>query len=346
MQIRYLFLALMMISCLSCSGIKKQQKDLSTDKVMPLQSIAFGSCNKQTKSQEIWEDVLANRPQLWVWLGDNIYADTKDMNELKRMYDSQKKQPEYQNLLNNCRVVGTWDDHDYGLNDGGKEFEKKDSSKIRMFEFLDVPKSNPAWNRSGVYQSYSYGPADKQVKVLLLDARYFRDEQVKDPDPDRRYLPTAQGDILGSKQWAWLEKELSQSTAQIHVIASGIQFIAEEHGFEKWANFPNAQKRLFDLFVKTKAKGIILLSGDRHIAEISKVDIPGMSYPLYDITSSGLTHTWSEKREEANKYRVGKLVIEKNFGVLKIDWTKDKPLVKVEIRGLNNERYYSHEIQY
>ena len=46
----------------------------------PLSRIAFGSCATQERPQPIWTSVLASRPQLLLLLGDNIYADTKDMN--------------------------------------------------------------------------------------------------------------------------------------------------------------------------------------------------------------------------------------------------------------------------
>ncbi len=41
--------------------------------------IAFGSCAGQDQPQPIWEAVLAQDPQLWIWAGDNIYGDTEDM---------------------------------------------------------------------------------------------------------------------------------------------------------------------------------------------------------------------------------------------------------------------------
>ena len=120
--------------------------------------------------------------------------------------------------------------------------------------------------------------------------------------------------------------------------------LPEDHGFEKWANFPKARKRLFYILQKTKPAMPILLSGDRHIAELSKAEIAGVDQPIYELTASGLTHSWSEKREEPNKFRVGKMVIEKNFGLLKIDWSGAKPRVTVEVRGLGNELFMRQEL--
>ncbi len=303
-----------------------------------LQTIAFGSCARQDLPQDIWRDVLANEPDLWIWLGDNIYGDTEDMTVMAAKYQMQKSGELYQQLRSSTSIIGIWDDHDYGVNDGDKNYVLKDESKALMLDFLDVPKNADVRKRPGAYQSYTFGPAGKKVKVILLDGRYFRDELEKgEGDQSRRYLPNPTGDMLGEAQWTWLERELTNSDAQIHFIGCGIQFIPEEHPFEKWANFPQARQRLFDLLTKTKPAQAILLSGDRHIAEISKFNLSELDYPLYDVTASGLTHAYTGAGEEPNRHRVGKLIKQLNFGVLRIDWSGEAPTVTAEIRSLGDE---------
>ena len=160
--------------------------------------------------------------------------------------------------------------------------------------------------------------------------------------------PTADASkrILGEAQWEWLEHELINSDAQVHIIGSGIQIIPEEHNYEKWANFPKARKRLFDLLEKTKVKYPFLISGDRHIAELSKYQSENMAYPIYELTSSGLTHSWVIKRKEANMHRVGPLIIERNFGLLRIDWSQEMPRLTVEVRGLEDQLYLRKDLKY
>ena len=307
------------------------------DQSKVLTTIAFGSCNNQSKSQEMWKDIVKNKPQLWIWLGDNVYADTKDPKVMAKKYTSLKNNMNYRRLLACAPVVGTWDDHDYGWNDAGKEFPMKKESKRLMLDFLDVPKTAPVRSREGAYQSFTFGKEGKKIKVILLDARYFRDEVQQTKGIDKKYLPNKNGDILGEQQWAWFEKELKNSDAQIHLIASGIQMIPMEHRFEKWANFPKARKRLFEILQKTNPALPILMSGDRHIAELSKIELEGLEKPVFEITASGLTHTWDKIKEEPNQFRVGELVVKKNFGLMKIDWSGDKPKVMVEVRGLGNK---------
>jgi alkaline phosphatase D len=156
----------------------------------------------------------------------------------------------------------------------------------------------------------------------------------------KRYEINQTGDILGEEQWAWLKKELTNSEADVHIIANGIQVISEEQGFEKWANFPKARKRLLDLVTETKPKNPLILSGDRHIAEYSRIKTNDLDLP--EITSSGLTHTWGEYREEPNKHRIGKLIVSLNFGLLHIDW--NKPAVTFEIRNQNNKILLANEL--
>jgi alkaline phosphatase D len=295
--------------------------------------------------QPIWDFVVQNNPDLWIWLGDNIYGDTQNMEVLKKKYDIQKSNPDYQKLLKKSPIIGIWDDHDYGINDGDKNYPKKEESKELMLDFLDVSKKAEVRKREGAYQAYTFGKKDKKVKIILLDGRYFRDKLTKDDSKKKRYLPNETGDVLGETQWQWLSKELEDSTITLNVIGCGIQMIPKDHRFEKWANFPQARQRLFDLLAEKQPKGVILLSGDRHIAEISKTKLDGLPYDLYDITSSGLNRSWEDIGEEYNELRVdNKMTGQRNFGILKIDWNANPLKVKVEIRGLENKLHFEQEI--
>ncbi len=173
-------------------------KSLNTEKL--LTTIAFGSCNKHDLPQPIWESVIQNQPDLWIWLGDIIYGDTENMETLKKKYDAQKSNIEYQKLVETCPVIGIWDDHDYGTNDGDKNYSKKEESKQLLLNFLDVSNKSPVRKREGAYQSFTFGKKDKKVKIILLDGRYFRDELKKDNSQKKRYLPNETGDVLGEAQ--------------------------------------------------------------------------------------------------------------------------------------------------
>jgi len=314
--------------------------------------IAFGSCDDENKPQELWNDIVKQKPSLWIWGGDNIYADSGDTLNLKSRYSKQKSDPGYQQLLKTCPITGTWDDHDYGTNDGGKNWPHKDAAKVQALRFFGFTKNNPIWNHSGIYNSMIIGEGEEEIKVINLDTRYFRDTLVKvyyKPEGterrEYRYEPNLTSDVLGDAQWQWLEAELKNSDVSLFIINSSIQVLSEEHRFEKWANFPAARKRLLDLLVKMK-KNVIIISGDRHIAEFSKIVLPGMTNPLYDFTSSGLTHTWQEKWVESNKFRVGDQFIQKTFGIIKIDWHKKDFAVTLQIRGKDDQLFQEERISY
>ena len=307
----------------------------------PLTTIAFGSCDNQYIQPKLWKEVNVVKPQLWIWGGDIVYGDTYNMDTLRHKYAVQKNQPGYKELVTYAAVTGVYDDHDYGLNDGGKEYERRRESRDILLDFLNIPADDATRKREGGYSSRVYGPKGKQIKVINLDTRYFRDALERENYTnaagitESRYKRIAGRDILGEEQWQWLEKEI-RSKAAITIINSSIQLIASDHRFEKWANFPTAQQRFYDLVAASGQQGVFVISGDRHIAELSALQIPGMQYPLYDITSSGLTHTWPAYREEPNVHRNGKLIAQKNFGVIHIDWSGKKPKVSVEIQGKDN----------
>jgi len=292
--------------------------------------MAFGSCNRQDAPQPLWKPILADRPDLWVWMGDNIYGDSPVMDTLRAKYAKQNANSDYQLLKASTPLIGIWDDHDYGINDGGKHFAQKKASRDVMFDFLGVPADAPERKGEGAYSSHTYGEGEHQVKVILLDGRYFRDTLSR---VNRVYQINPSGQILGDVQWKWLENELKTSTARVNFIVSGIQFLPTEHAYEKWANFPQEREKLLNLIASSGVQNPILLSGDRHIAEIIKLVDSRFPNGLYEVTASGLTHTWSGMVEEKNSLRVSELVAKLNYGLASFDWTKDEVLI--EIKGEN-----------
>ena len=307
--------------------------------------IGFGSCNKVDKPQTMWNDVAANNPNLWIWLGDIIYADTTDMKALAAMYKRLKTNPSYKKLRAKAQIVGVYDDHDFGVNDCGKDYPMKKPAKKCLMDFLDVPMNSPLRKREGAYQSYTFGKGVQRIKIIVLDTRYFRDNLTPDPANPHRSIPNTTGDLLGEVQWKWLEKELKNNTANLTLLCTSIQVLSDQHHLEKWGNFTNCRKRLLSLIANTKPKNLMILSGDRHMAEISKMELQGLNYPLYDFTSSGMTHIRSGTSED-NKLRVGDLVIKKNFGLLKIRWEGERPIVAMQVRGQMNELYQEIVVKY
>ena len=291
----------------------------------PVSRIGFGSCYKPEKSTPLWSKVAEFDPQVWLWLGDNVYADVIDGKYIKKDLPKNAFEQAYEKLgksegvatlqkLSRDHILATWDDHDYGRNEEGKNWDRKRDAKEAFVKFWGGKEES-----DGVYSSRDFGPEGQRVRVILLDTRFNRD----DPGPS--------GDILGSRQWKWLEEELKRPGARLVVIGSSIQVLPEQHRFEKWANFPKAKERLWKTLKDAGSQGVIFVSGDRHHAEISRLGENPLGYPLYDVTSSGLTER-SSVRDEVNDLRVGEVFPESNFGVIQIDWAQADPAIRLEIR--------------
>jgi alkaline phosphatase D len=316
-----------------------------------ISKIAFGSCGHETQPQPILNLVVQHKPDLFVYLGDNIYGDTKDMKTLKAKYDSLAAKPEFQYLKKNVPIVATWDDHDFGWNDSGKYYPFKEASKNIFLNFFDEPANSPRRQRAGIYTSYYFESNGRRLQLILLDGRTFRsDLRLYRGELSRQekyfypldYYPHEIKDstLLGETQWQWLEKELQQP-ADIRIIGSGTQFSIAFNGYEAWANFPHEQQRFLDLIKKTKANGLFFISGDVHYAEISKLTTDGL-YPIYDCTSSGITSTWLFPTPNEN--RIEGPVMDNHFGLISIDWTKKDPTIKMEIWDIRDNQRVEYTI--
>ncbi|MGK7393875.1 MAG: alkaline phosphatase D family protein [Candidatus Cyclobacteriaceae bacterium M3_2C_046] len=333
----------MLLGCNSAKENKKAQEASTSIETNSGLTIAFGSCNRQDLLQPLWPAILEENPQLWIWLGDNIYGDTYDMEVMAQKYIRQKQQPDYHQLREATEIIGTWDDHDYGVNDGGASYSQKEQSQQLMLDFMDVAPGSARRRQEGVYSAHSYNHKDLHLKVLLLDTRYFRDPLQRDQG---RYIPSPTGTMLGQPQWAWLEIQLQDALTDLFIIGSSIQVLSNQHPYEKWANFPQERQKLLELISQTTASGVIFLSGDRHIAEISRLQNPELPYQVYDVTSSGLTHSWEAFPGELNPYRVGEVVTTLNYGLLHISATDQRILVQVSIKGEGQTIKLQERIQF
>jgi alkaline phosphatase D len=297
--------------------------------VADVMRIAFGSCNDLSQPQLLWGHIAALHPDVWVWLGDNVYADTQDMAEMRLHYDRTRAEPGYAALLRQTRVIGTWDDHDYGANNAGKEYPKRAQAQQVLLDFLGEPQDSPRRKQAGVYASYDFGEGERIVRVILLDTRYHRD------------APGPHGDVLGDAQWAWLQDQLTDSPAAVHVLGTSFQLVAQSHPHEKWANFPSARARMLALIGISGARNPVVISGDRHYAELSKTELP-YGGELYDLTASSLSRPWDRDPREANPDRVGPYYWHVNFGLLEVDWLARE--LRLQVRGQDGEPKIQHAI--
>jgi alkaline phosphatase D len=305
----------------------------------PITRIAFGSCAHQAKPQPIWDAVLDYRPELFIFAGDNVYGDVSSgaMTELASAYAKAATIEGYGRVRAAAPVLATWDDHDFGANDGGADFPHKEAAKRLFLEFWQIPDGDPRQARDGIYHAETFGPEGMRVQVVLLDTRTFRSplrttEQAgapgkgpyaPDPDPAKT--------MLGPAQWSWLRAQLMQP-AELRLIVSSVQVLAGEHGWERWGNLPAEQAKLFDLIAETGAAGVIFLSGDRHVGALYRRE--SAPYDLYEITSSGINMTFAANRDEGPR-RLGAVYGAENFGTIDVDWWAGE--LRLAVRSMNGE---------
>lgn len=296
--------------------------------------IALTSCSDPEMDLSLFGDVQAAKPDLVIMMGDNVYGSDspKDpqLPSLREAYRKLADAPPFRNLVGSTPTEAVWDDHDYGINDGGGDFAYKARAQAMFTSFWNIERSSPIRQRPGVYRAIRTGPPGQVLQVILLDTRYFRDPLVptdqRNVPGKERYIPhppSADADILGAAQWAFLEEELRRP-ADLRLIVSSIQVIADGHGWEKWGNFPRAQQRLFDLIAQTKAQGVIFASGDRHYGSIHQ-QTAGVAYPLTDLTASGInkgyrTAPGTDWVREPDTNRIGDGYGPINFGLVDVDW--------------------------
>ena len=328
----------------------------------PIQHITFGSCAKQWEPQPIWDAVIAAEPDLFLFLGDNIYGDwhggdpfVPSAESLRADYRQLMAIPEFSAAQKQIPFMATWDNHDYGKHDGGAGFELKEMTKRVFLDFFDEPEDSPRRHRDGIYDTRILGPVGRRVQIILLDSRWNRGPLIPDTRSKQErealgivgsmgHIPNEDpaATLLGDRQWRWLEQQLMRP-AEVRLIASGTQVVPDQKGMQEWGNFPLERKRLFDLIKKTKAQGVMLLSGNVHFAELSKTDEG--AYPLYDFTSSGMTHVNEVYPKANNRYRIAGPFVEHNFGVIDIDWLAEPhPILNLKAVGVNGLVGFEHQV--
>jgi alkaline phosphatase D len=328
-----------------------QKDDFGKERNKQITTIAFGSCAHQNAPQPVLELVSGLRPDLFVYLGDNIYSDTYSMDTLKMNYRILASKPEFKKLKASTPILATWDDHDFGWNDSGRHYPFKEESKNIFLDFFGVADSSVLTHK-GIYYDKIVNINSMRIQFIMLDMRTFRDKLLpyngnrkgdKRFNYEMEYSPytTADSTMLGNEQWKWLETTL-KTPADLRIIGSSTQFGITHNGYEAWANFPAEQKKMIDLIRQTKANHVLFISGDVHYAELSRIT-PEKLYPLYDLTASGITSKWDFATPNDN--RIEGAVMENHFGLIAIDWRQKDPAISLQIRDVSGEVRINRKIK-
>jgi alkaline phosphatase D len=235
--------------------------------------MAFGSCTKEP-DEPIFTTIDAVDPDVFLFVGDNDYANTSDLGSMRWWYRWALERPERKAFLAHTSTLATWDDHDF-LGDDSDGEDAGRAAALRAFtEYWANPGFGTA-DTAGVFYQASWGDVD----IFVLDDRYWRG---------------VDGSLLGTDQTAWLEAGLLASTAPFKLLVDGSVW-GPSGGDDSWNSFSDERDALFDFVRDNAIGGVVLLSGDIHRSEFAWVrreddggyDIPELiSSPLANETTA------------------------------------------------------------
>jgi alkaline phosphatase D len=267
---------------------------------------------------------------------------------------------DYLNLREAVPFMATWDDHDYGQSDGGSDNPDKAEARRVFSKYWSYTKNLIPADQPAIYHSRIVGEKNRRVQFIILDTRSERSNLLPNivglnvtassdttpspvAQPIKMFLPNQdpKARILSDAQWRWLDGELKKP-AELRILVSSIQILANEAGFEKWGNFPLEREKFLNMVQKNKLKNLVILSGDRHHASISKM--PMKSFDLYDVTGSSLNKISKATEPEVDPLYTAPSYLGINFGHAEIDWAKKQ--VEFQIIGEDNKVQLSQIVKF
>jgi alkaline phosphatase D len=283
--------------------------------------IAFSSCLNQNYDSSFWSTIGETKPNLFLFTGDTVYADTLDLSVKRAAFARLRREPYYTTFKKYTRVLAVWDDHDYGYNDAGGSYRHKREMQKIFLDAFDEPRDSQRRAHEGIYTSEEIILHGRVIQIIVLDARYFRSDWKRGPRVppySRTYLEDdrEKSTFLGDAQWQWLITE-TQKKADLRILVSSTPVLSDDYRGERWGAFPRERARLYETLRAASGKWLIV-TGDRHFGQIS--EIKGvLRYPLVEVMASGMNTVWEEGAQEPDRYRVGQTVADINFGLLRIN---------------------------
>ncbi len=274
----FLFFLLPLIRCLSSKLIDR---------------IGIFSCNNPNY-KSTWHIISDYNVTRLISLGDIMYADQipgeswHDINRIspkviQQEYDKINANKDYINLISSVKSIDyIYDDHDLGINDGDGNFKYLKETQELFRQFTN---NNDNYISGGIYNARTVKVSDNfTYKIILMDTRSFKMKSNEE--------------LLGIEQWNWLIEQMSDENVDLILLGSSIQILPTEKFIEEsWNEYPKGRERLLKLIGQSLSKRkIILLSGDIHSGEIlqSIYYDKNYNYRLYELTSSGLTHSFTK----------------------------------------------------
>lgn len=232
--------------------------------------------------QEMWQRLNSLQLDAVIFGGDNIYGDrpnaiTKrpaDPKQLWELYVDARSKYDFYFRNELVPAMATWDDHDFGTDNGDKNYRYAAESRQIFFDFFAQSNrvNGEIQNGPGIAMRWSANP----VNFILLDNRSFR-------TPMSESLATSWGEA----QKAWLDQVLDQTKTPVFLI-NGQQFFGEYRG----KNAVDAEFPKDYAWLTQRLKGIknplLFLSGDIHYTEMMDIEPEILGFSTIEVTSSSM----------------------------------------------------------
>ena len=301
--------------------------------------IGFGGCAGYTPWHErIWRQIASYHFPLFLLTGDNVYIDDPTRPGVQDyVYYRRQSRPEFRALIAGTSIAAIWDDHEFGDDDswGGPEIAEP-AWKLPVWRTFRRNWNNPSYAGGDALPGcwFSFSVAD--VDFFMLDDRFYRDNH---NEPPMNRPPT----MLGPQQKAWLFESLKQSRATFKVLVTSVPWAygVKPGSNDPWQGFKAERDEIFGFLSSENINGVFLLSGDRHRADIWKIDRPD-GYPLYDFENARLTNIHTHQLIPGAVLGYNEKC---TFGRLRFDTTLSDPEVTYDIITIDNEIVHSFPLK-
>lgn len=243
--------------------------------------VSFVSC-VDIEPNEIWSDMAKVGVDTVCLMGDTPYIDSMDLEVVRNKHRKFLQMPDLAALATHTSTIGTWDDHDFGLNNGnGLNLMLGKAGTRRGFVEYRAHAQYGNSREEGVYHKVDRG----MIEIFMLDPRYFSQTEKSPVAPEQ---PTC----FGVDQWKWLLRSLRASKAPFKVLSLGAIWQDKKNKetddlFTYWYE----RDALLDAIRDEKISGVVLLGGDIHVAR-HLIHPKRVGYDLHDfVISPGHTRT-------------------------------------------------------
>jgi alkaline phosphatase D len=305
--------------------------------------VAVASCmndhHEAQASQKIWAAMAATQPNLFLFIGDNVYADWNlpggaNPDQLWRRNVEARNTIPFYRWTRLVPTLAIWDDHDFGKNDGDRTypFREESASIFRLF-FPQEPDGAVLRQGPGIARVYrAFGQ-----KFMLLDDRYFRAPAKSAANEET---------LFGAEQEKWILAELEADMQPAWMI-SGIQWFGGYHSFESYEGSHPESFKNFKKELRSLRRPMWFVSGDRHLAELMEISSAEIGARTWELTTSGIHSKMYPGRwkEKPNPRQVEGVDEQLNFAVVETQRTGQGAKLNLRVLGAEGQKLFERNIE-